>query len=338
MNKILKYSLFVFISILLFSCNNDNQISQANYIKNAGFAHGTTYHITYQSDTNLIQQLEQQMHNVDKSLSTFDSLSTISRVSKNDTNVVLDTMFIKVFNKAKQVYTKTNGAFDLTVANLVNAWGFGFEKFAGVDTNFIDSLLQYVGFDKINIVDGKIIKQNKNIKLDASAIAKGYSVDVVSMYLESQGVKNYLVEIGGEVRTKGFNQNGQVWRIGIDKPIDDSLAIDEQIQQIIQLSGKAIATSGDYRKFYYKNGIKYSHTINPKTGFPVNHNLLGVSVIAQDCMTADAFATGFMVLGVDKSIEIAKKDTSIDVFLIYSDKNDSLCVKMTDGFKKYLVE
>lgn len=331
----MKYIFLIAVTIIFFSCNNDKKIS-VKYIKNAGFAHGTTYHLTYKSDTNLINELEQQMHNVDKSLSTFDSLSTISLINKNDSTLVLDTMFIKVFNKAKQVYRITEGAFDMTVANLVNAWGFGFEKFAGVDTNFIDSLLQYVGFDKINIIDQKIVKQNKYITLDASAIAKGYSVDIVSEYLESKGITDYLVEIGGEVRTKGLNAKGEKWRIGIDKPIDDSLAINEQIQQIIQLSGKAIATSGDYRKFYYKNGIKYSHTVNPKTGFPVTHNLLGVSVIADNCMTADAFATGFMVLGVEKSMEIARNDTTIEVYLIYSDKNDSLQVIMTDGFKKYL--
>ncbi len=334
----MKNIIFIVVAIFLFSCNNKNIENKTQYIKNAGFAHGTTYHIIYKSDTNLIRNLEEQMHNVDKSLSTFDSLSTISRVSKNDTTVTLDTMFVKVFNEGKRVYKITGGAFDMTVANLVNAWGFGFKKFANIDTNFIDSLLRYVGFDKINIVNNKIIKQNKAITLDASAIAKGYSVDVVSKYLESQGITDYLVEIGGEVRTSGVNENNEKWRIGIDKPIDDSLAIDEQIQQIIELQGKAIATSGDYRKFYYKNGIKYSHTINPKTGFPVNHNLLSASVIANNCMTADAFATGFMVLGVEKSMAIASKDTSIDIYLIYSDKNDSLQVKMTDGFKKYLIK
>ncbi len=332
-------NIYLVILLLFFiACNNPKKETSVEYIKNAGFAHGTTYHLTYKSDTNLIHELEQQMHNVDKALSTFDSLSTISLINKNDSTVILDTMFKKVFNEGKRVYKITGGAFDMTVANLVNAWGFGFEKFTNVDTAFIDSLLKYVGFDKINIVDGKIVKQDKHITIDASAIAKGYSVDVVSEYLESKGINNYLVEIGGEVRTKGVNAKDEKWRIGIDKPIDDSLAIDEQIQQVIQLSDRAIATSGDYRKFYYKNGIKYSHTINPKTGFPVNHNLLGVSVIADNCMTADAFATGFMVLGVEKSMEIARKDSSVEVFLIYSDKNDSLQVVMTDGFKKYLTD
>jgi len=332
-------NIYLVILLLFFiACNNPKKETSVEYIKNAGFAHGTTYHLTYKSDTNLIHELEQQMHNIDKALSTFDSLSTISLINKNDSTVILDTMFIKVFNEGKRVYKITGGAFDMTVANLVNAWGFGFEKFTNVDTAFIDSLLKYVGFDKINIVDGKIVKQDKHITIDASAIAKGYSVDVVSKYLESKGINNYLVEIGGEVRTKGVNAKDEKWRIGIDKPIDDSLAIDEQIQQVIQLSDRAIATSGDYRKFYYKNGIKYSHTINPKTGFPVNHNLLGVSVIADNCMTADAFATGFMVLGVEKSMEIARKDSSVEVFLIYSDKNDSLQVVMTDGFKKYLTD
>ena len=333
--KAIKSIIIISFFFFLNSCNNNSK-----YVYDAGLIHGTIYHITYQSDDvqDLKQEIEKCMHNFDKSLSTYDPNSIISKINKNDTSVILDYHFETVFKKAIEVSKKTEGAFDITVAPLVNAWGFGFEKMQNVDSTLIDSLLQYVGYHKIKLVNNKIIKQNPNIMLDANAIAKGYSVDVVSDFLEKKGIKNYLVEIGGEVKAKGVNKEKKIWRVGIDKPIDDTTLSSRVLEDIVYLKNKAIATSGNYRRFYIKNGIKYSHTINPKTGFPVNHSLLSASVFADDCMTADAYATAFMVLGFEKSIKIVENDPNLEAYFIYSNKKGELKTYCTDKVKNIIIK
>ena len=310
--------------------------SKKEYIRNEGFIFGTSYHIIYESDKNLEQEILIRLQQFNKSLNTYDSASIISRINRNDTTVTVDSFFITCFNKAKEVSEITDGSFDMTVAPIVNAWGFGFNETESVDSNLIDSLMQFVGFHKITLNGNKIYKLKKGVMLDASAIAKGYGVDVVAELLENYGLNNYMVEIGGEVKAKGINPKGKFWQIGIDKPIDDVTASNRELQAIVGLNNKSLATSGNYRQFYVKNGIKYSHTINPKTGYPARNNLLSSSVLTGNCMTADAFATAFMVLGVDKSIELANKLNYIDVYFIYSDSTGKYKTYASDGFKKIL--
>ncbi len=310
--------------------------SKKEYIRNEGFIFGTSYHIIYESDKNLEQEILTRLQQFNKSLNTYDSASIISRINRNDTAVTVDSFFITCFNKAKNVSEITGGAFDITVAPVVNAWGFGFNETENVDSNFIDSLMQFVGFHKIKLTDNKIYKADKGIMLDVSAIAKGYGVDVVAELFEKKGIENYMVEIGGEVRAKGKNSKGKFWQIGIDKPIDDVTASNRELQAIVGLNNKSLATSGNYRQFYMKNGIKYSHTINPKTGYPARNSLLSSSVLADDCMTADAFATAFMVLGVDKSIELVNKLNYLEVYFIYSDSIGNYKIYASDRFKNIL--
>ena len=326
--------LFIAVVLLLSSCNNAEQ----NYFANSGEAHGTFYNIQYQYTHDIQDDIETQTRIVDTSLSTYVPTSIISQINQDKENVVLDSLFVRVFNCGKTVYEKTNGAFDMTVTPIVNAWGFGFTDSTHVDSTIIDSLLQYVGFNMINIENKHIVKTKKGIMLDGSAIAKGFSIDYVSEYLESLGVKNYLVEIGGEVRTKGVNKHGKIWTVGIDQPIFDESAANRELQEIISLKNTSIATSGNYRQFYIRNDVMYSHTINPKTGYPVEHSILSASVIAPNCMTADAYATAFMVLGVEKAFNIAKADSTLETYLIYQNTEGGISVKMTDGFKKYILK
>ncbi len=336
---ILKFGL-ILLAITLFSCqhniNKNDKNNNLKYFYNEGTAHGTFYHIKYEYNKDLQKEIEQRTHEIDMALSTFVDSSIISQINQDKDSIVLDSLFIKVFNAGKMVWKKSNGAFDMTVAPLVNAWGFGFTDTAKVDSTLIDSLMQYVGFDKINLIDNKIVKARKGIMLDASAIAKGYSIDYVSEYLENSGIKNYLVEIGGEVRAKGVNDKGNIWTVGIDKPIFDETASNRQLQEVINLKNASIATSGNYRHFYIKNDVMYSHTIDPKTGYPVQHSILSASVIAPNCMLADAYATAFMVLGVDKAMELAKSDSTLECYLIYQNKDKKMAVEMTDGFKSLI--
>jgi thiamine biosynthesis lipoprotein len=308
----------MFAFVWMTSCNSNKSAYQFN----EGYIFGTIYHVVYESPDgkDLKDQIEKRMHEFDFSLSTYNPQSVISRVNTNDTSVVLDPYFLKVFNKGKEVSEITDGAFDMTVAPLVNAWGFGFKNKLDPDQIPVDSLLQVVGYQKVQLIDGKIVKKDPRIMLDASAIAKGYSVDVVADLLESLQVKNYMVEIGGEIRVKGVSSKSRPWRVGIDKPIDDPTLAQREIQDILELSKGALATSGNYRNFYIKDGKKYAHTIDPKSGYPVQHSLLSSSVVAPDCMTADAYATAFMVLGVEKSIKVVEADPNLEAYFIYTDE------------------
>lgn len=278
------------------------------YFKSVGRIFGTYYAVTYDSDKDLTAEMEAVMDEVGKSLSTFDSASVISRINRNDTLVTADKHFTKVFNKAKEVSEITGGAFDITVAPLVNLWGFGFAPAYDRDSIQVDSVRKFVGYDKVDLVDGKIIKKDSRLMLDASAIAKGYACDVVADFLDSAGVENYLVDIGGEIVTKGMNPSGTKWRVGISTP--DANADYNAVDSIIELSGMAVATSGNYRQFYESNGRKIAHTIDPRSGYPAVNPLLSATVITHDCMTADAYATAFMVIGdtmqIRKIVESAK--------------------------------
>jgi len=306
----------------------------------SGFAQGTSYHITYENSNSkdYSDDIESLLKAFDKSLSIYDSTSIISRINNDDPTVEADDWFVEVFNKSVEVSILSGGAFDITVGPVVHAWGFGNAPIAKHDTAYIDSLLQYVGMDKVKLEGRKIIKKYPGVKIDVNAIAQGYSVDVVSNFFESKGIENYLVEIGGEVRGKGTNAKDKIWRVGIDRPSDENVAPGKELQAIIEINNKSLTTAGNYRKFFVENGVKYGHTIDPKTGFPTRNTLLSATVICDDAMTADAYDTAFMVLGLEKSKELLKKLPGIDVYFIYSNPQGEYEIFFSEGIRKMIVK
>jgi thiamine biosynthesis lipoprotein len=310
---------------------------EKHYIYNEGTVYSTYYHIVYESrkGKDYLNEIEQKMFLLDNSLSTFNPNSTISKINQN-LPVRVDPLFKKCFKKGMKVSRITDGAFDMTIAPLVNAWGFGFKHKETITQDLVENLLNSVGFQKVKLSWNRIVKQNPAIMLDASAIAKGLAVDLVAKLLSSKGCRNYIVEIGGEISARGVNQHNKTWRIGISKPVDDSAFSSRDFQDIVSLSGKALATSGNYRNFYIEGDKKYSHTIDPKTGYPVQHSLLSVTVLADNCMTADAYATAFLVLGVEKSMQIINKTRGLEGYLIFTDDSGEYKVIYSKGFEKYL--
>ncbi len=320
--------------LLAMSCATGSK----EYIRNTGRIFGTYYSVVYQQPEgiDLQDKLERRMQEFDRSLSTFNPESVISRINRNDTAVRTDAYFEAMYVVAGRVSRQTEGAFDITVAPLVNAWGFGFGNGDRQDAPVVDTIMPYVGYWKIKWENHRLIKEDPRTMLDASAIAKGYSCDVMAALLEENGCRNYLVEIGGEVVCRGVNPQGGKWRIGINKPIDDETNLLNEYETVVAITDAALATSGNYRQFYYLDGKKYSHTIDPRTGKPVDHNLLSATVVAPTCMEADAFATAFMVLGKDKALEVCGAVPGLDCFLIYADEAGQNQVACTEGFKKYL--
>lgn len=305
--------------------------NKPEYRTSQGAVFGTTYHITYNHNADLSTVITRVLKDVDNSLSTFNANSTISLVNKN-MQVELDSMFLYVFHLAQHVAETTSGAFDITVAPAVNAWGFGFKNAETIDNDLIDSLKQIVGYQMVKEENGAIVKEDNRIMLDCSAIAKGFGCDVVATLFDSIGIADYMVEIGGEIVVKGLNSKGSDWRIGISKPTDDSLATETELQTVLELSDRAMATSGNYRNFYYKDGKKYAHTINPATCRPVDHNLLSVTVLAENCAVADAYATAMMVLGLERSLELCKKLENVDAYFIYQDNEGVIQICTTPDF------
>ncbi len=298
---------------------------------------GTFYHITYQSNKELKSGIEAALQAVDNSLSPFNPKSVITAINDN-TCMEADSMLTEVFNLAKTVSRETDRAFDITVAPLVNLWGFGFKTGTGVSEDKVDSLLVFVNIDNVQLQNGVIKKKYPETMLDCSAIAKGYGVDAVGLYLERQGVKNYMVEIGGEVRVRGTNPQGELWHIVIDRPTDDPANTNNEVEQVLQVTQLAMATSGNYRNFYEKDGKKYAHTIDPRTGYPVQHSILSSTVLAQDCATADAYATAFMVLGMEEAQKVLAKHPELMAYFIYSDKAGHLQTWMTEGMEKMVMK
>lgn len=297
--------------------------SNAPYHNDKGFVFGTTYNITYQCDSNLHQQIRAELLKVDSSLSTFNFESTITRINRNEA-FESDSMLTYVFQLAQIISKDTEGAFDITVAPLVNAWGFGFDDSQSPTPAVIDSLKEIVGYKKVKIIDNCIIKKDPRVMLDCSAIAKGYGCDVVADFLRRHDIKNFMVEIGGEIVTSGNSEKRQPWKIGVTKPTEDSLNTGGELQEILNVTDKAMATSGNYRNFYYKDGKKYAHTINPGTGYPVEHSLLSATVLTENCATADAYATAFMVMGLDKAKKVLERHPELKVYLIYADEEGEI--------------
>ena len=307
------------------------------YQHDEGQVFGTFYHITYQNDSSLNNEILAELAKVDDALSMFNKKSIISRIN-NGEDVETNEMFDTVFNLAESIADNTDGAFDITVAPLVNAWGVGFKTGNPPTKATIDSLRSVVGYKKVKLKNKRIQKTDPRVMLDCSAIAKGYGCDVVAALLRRHGIDNYLVEIGGEVVAQGISEKRLPWKIGVTKPTDDSLAVDKELQTVLNVKNMAMATSGNYRNFYYKNGKKYAHTIDPKTGYPVQHNILSATVLAKHCAEADAYATSFMVMGLDKAKQVLDKHTELMAYLIYADHKGNMQVWYSPSMKDKILK
>ena len=317
------------------SCNlSENKIEKIQF---SGNAQGTYYAVTYYDSLgrNFQPQIDSLLNDFDQTASLWVDSSLLRKLNSNET-VKLNSLIKDLFEKSFSVSETTSGYFDITVGKLVNAWGFGFLGNRTVDMLVIDSLKQYVGYDKIQIADSILVKENPNIEIDFNAIAQGYSVDMVVNYLLSQGVENLLVDIGGEVVARGAKPKGKMWVVGIEKPAESKYST-QKIEIKISLNDMAIVTSGSYRKYYESNGIKYSHNIDPFTGKPVEHSLLSVSVLAPNAWEADAMATAFMVMGLDKALEFLEKNDAYDAYFIF-DENGEYKTYSTDGFEKIIIK
>lgn len=300
-----------------------------------GFAQGTTYNITYldAQNRNLQPEINRILADFDQSVSTYQTESIISRINRNEKNVVVDAYFIACFKKAKEVWKNTQGAFDPTVYPLVNAWGFGPGKKQHLDQKEVDSILQFVNCDLIQLKGNTVVKKDPRVCLDFNAFAQGYSVDVVADFLNTKGISNYIVEIGGEVYAKGRDAEGKMWTIGIEKPIDNKES-QNPIKSIARIENMAVATSGNNRRYVIENGVKYAHHLDPKTGYPAKNNLLSASIFARQCISADANATGVLVMGLAKAKAFLRKHPELEAYLVYSDENGVDQVYKTPGIDK----
>lgn len=310
-----------------------------NFTTISGQTQGTTYLIRYQDarERDLQKAIEKILAQFDLSVSTYNPNSLISKINRNEKNVKPDAYFLTCFNQAKTLWTITNGAFDPTVYPLVNAWGFGPEKKDILEQQKIDSLMAFVGFEKITIEKGRIKKTDPRVQLDFNAFAQGYSVDVISEFFLQKGIENFIVEIGGEVKTHGVYENNQKWVVGIEQPVENKTSKNE-LQIIIELDNMAVATSGNYRRFKEVNGQKIVHHIDPRTGKPTANNLLSASVFSKDALTSDALATGFLVLGLEESKRFLIDHPEIQVFFIYSDEQGKNQVFITEKLGSWIAQ
>ena len=296
-----------------------------------GEVFNTTYHITFEEtlankgqNANWHDSIRKLFKDFDYSLSMFNPESIISAMNNNSKDARANQYVKNVIEKSLEVSRRTSGAFDITVAPLVNLWGFGFKNREQITAEAVDSILQFVGYQKIRLDrKGCLHKQDPRIQLDASSIAKGYMCDIIGDWLKSKGVENYMVEIGGEITLHGNSPKGSPWRIGINTPEEDIFQRINGIEDILEISKGGIATSGNYRNFYYQDGKRYAHTIDPQTGYPVQKNILSSTVIASDCITADSYATAFMVMGVEKALDVLATDHSIMAYFIIADENST---------------
>ena len=361
MNKII-----IYICLLLLCSSCAQEKKEAPYLQVGGKTMGTYYKVTYQDslERDFGKEIDDLLIAINQEISTYEPKSTVTLFNqssgpfqtglffKDFANCLSDPRtcpkvknrhFHRNFLMAKVAYERTRRAFDPTVMSLVNYWGFGYtpkKAVTEVDSLKIDSLMQYVGFDKIRMTDEKgfavINKESAEMKIDFGGTGQGYGIDAVSEFLENRGIKNYLVDIGGESRARGKNPRGTWWTIGINTPSSDAAVTD--ITQIIELRNMSVSTSGNYRNFYEVDGKKYSHFISPATGFPEKSNLLSASLFSENCTYPDALATGFMIMGLDEAFTLAEQLSDIEALFIYSDENGQMQTKYTSGVADFLIE
>lgn len=303
-----------------------------------GYTQNTYYRVTYFAEDTLVKKNEIDffLHTFLQTASLWEENSVISRINRNE-EVELTDDFVSIFSKALEIAEITDGAFDITVGKLVNLWGFGSKSGQEPTAAVVDSLRILTGYRKISIEGNRIIKENPGIEIDFNAIAKGYSVDLLSQLLLEKGIRSFLVDIGGEIRAGALQPGAQKWRLGIEKPSAHASS-EREIENVVELSDKALATSGTYRKYREKEGRRFSHTIDPATGYPVSHTLLSASVIADECMEADALATAFMVMGLEKAILFLNENPRYDAYFIFSLPNGEMKSLCTPGFNNYLLK
>ena len=343
----MKKGYLIGLIFILVSCS-DSQKKTVAYRKIHGETMGTTYSITYKDILNkdFKKEIDQRLIELNNEVSTYIKTSIISKVNQAKDSLMISNThhyFLDNYLKAKEIYEKTNHYLDVSIMPIVNYWGFGYtekRKVTKIDSVKIKSLMQDMGLYKWKLKQGKdsfvIYKPSPTAQLDFSSLAKGYGVDEIGRLLVSKGVNDFVIDIGGEDLAKGLSPRNSPWNIGISMPKENAAYTD--VFSVVELKNKAIATSGNYRIFYESNGQKFSHIINPMTGFPERSNLLGASVITDDCMTADAYATAFMAMGLEKAIQLAEKTKGIEAYLIYVDENGELKTKFTDGVKKFLLK
>ena len=319
------------IPFLLFGCNEQSQ-----YFTLSGQKH--TYHrITYNNATCLDESIMQVYNNFYNSVNPFDPNSVISKVNRNE-NIILDSTFIEAFNRSMELAKKTNGVFDPTCAPLINLWGFGFEYNGKATQKTIESIMEFVGYQKIELKDGVIVKQDSRVQLNFSAIGDGLACETIARYFDTQGVQDYMINIGGEIIAKGKNKTGNDWSVGILQPQKElGKEIEGKFSAIVYLSDRtALATSGNYNNFRKINGKLLGHTINPLTGYPVDNCILSATVIASDCVTADAYATAIMASEQGKLDELLHTNRELDYYIICLDSLNNYQVKQSDGIRKYI--
>lgn len=333
--------LLVVFAVFLYRKDSEPPVEQkasdnTDRITVSGKTMGTTYRVVYLNSEGLDfkNSIDSILTRFNQSLSTYIPDSELSRLNTGDSLAFELPYLLPVLQKSREIYELTGGAFDPTVGPLVNAWGFGPTGPQAHDSVDIKKLLPLVGFDKIQFSDTAVWKTQPGVYLDFSAIAKGYAVDVIASFLKDRGIDNMLVEIGGELVARGVNDKGEIWKVGINRP--DANDFTNEIFSIVALDNKALATSGNYRNFYEMDSIRYSHTIDPATGYPVQHSLLSATVVAPDCMTADAYATAMMVMGLEKSLALLDQVKELEAVLIYNNESASLETYISESLKPFV--
>jgi FAD:protein FMN transferase len=319
------------VILVVSSCSPDAEYAEIN-----GLTQGTTYHIVVEKHSGLDimklrQDIEALLADIDNSLSIYNDSSVISLINSNQSDMT-DTLFRTVFRASSLISEQSGGLFDITIGPLVKSWGFGPDALKRFDVTMLDSLQALVGMDKLWLDGNRLIKADPDMFIDVNAIAQGYTVDLVVELLARHGIDECLVEVGGELRTSG-NKRGKGWYVGIDTPTDGNYTPGADLQAKVRLDNRALATSGNYRKFFVEEGVKYSHTIDPRTGYPVRHTLLSATIIATDGATADAWATACMVAGTDAAVALIDKYDFLEGYLIYSDENGEMMSWMSEGVR-----
>ena len=302
-----------------------------------GEAQGSYYAVTYYDEQgrNFQSEIDSIFHAVDVSVNLWVDTSVISKVNRNE-DVLLDSIFVDNFRIAQEAAVLSDGYFDPTISPIVAAWGFSYKHGDSITPQLIDSLKQLVNYRKIHIMDGKVVKENPEMKLDFNAIAQGYTSDMIASFLDSRGIKNYLVDTGGEIMAKGGKPNGKPWIVGIEKPADNMYS-EQVVQTRVALRDKGLVTSGSTRKYVERDGKRYSHCIDPNTGYPVEHQVLSVTVLAENSVWADALASICMVMGMEKSLPLIESMDGVEAYYIYVNEKEELETFATEGFMKLIV-
>lgn len=320
MNRIVS---FIILCCFLTGCSS---VEKQHFF---GTTQGSYYSIIYydEQNRNLLHDLDSIFKEVENTLSLWDENSMIRRVNRNDTTVVLNKIFVDNFNYAMKAAELSEGYFDPTIGTLVSAWGFHFKEGILMTPEIVDSVKQLVDYRKIRIENGKVVKDNPNMTLDLNAVAQGYTTDLIGNFLLSKGIDNFLVDVGGEIMAKGRKPNGDLWKVGIEKPAENKDS-ERIVQEIVELQDRSIVTSGNYRKYVEHDGKRYSHSLNPKTGYPSENSLLSATIICDNTAWADCLASICMVVGLERAIEIIESfDSAIDAYFIYVE--DGKVVQLT---------